>query len=108
MSCDFVIVYVTTADKEQAEKIAKALVEEKLVSCAHISGPVLSYFSWQGKMESAEEFRLIMKSRSDLFDELAKRVKAFHSYEVPEIIAVPIVAGWQDYLGWMQSTLRSK
>ncbi len=106
MNKDFIIVYVTTADKKQAEKITTTLVEEKLVSCAHIYGPISSVFNWQGKIETAEEFRIIMKSRADLFDELSKRVKAFHSYEVPEIIAVPIVAGSKDYLDWMQSVLK--
>ena len=105
MNNDFIIVYVTTANRNQAEEIAKTLVEEKLISCAHIY-PVLSFFNWKGIMESDEEFRIVMKSRADLFDELSKRVKALHSYEVPEIIAVPIVAGWKDYLDWMQSVLK--
>ncbi len=106
MNNDFIIVYVTTANKQEAETIAKTLVEEKLISCAHIYGPVSSFFSWQGKMEFAEEFRIIMKSRADLFDELSKRIKAFHSYEVPEIIAVPIVASSKAYLDWVQSVLK--
>lgn len=106
MNNDFIIVYVTTANKKQAEKIASTLVEEKLISCAHIFGPVSSFFNWQGKLECTEEFRIVMKSRVDLFDELSKRVKAFHSYEVPEIIAVPIVAGSKAYLDWMQSVLK--
>ncbi len=103
---DFIMVYVTTASKAEAEKIAQELLKERLIACANIVGPVSSHFHWSGKIDSAEEFLMIMKSRSDLFAELERRVVALHSYEVPEVIAVPISAGSKAYFEWMASALK--
>jgi periplasmic divalent cation tolerance protein len=103
---DFIIVLVTTADKEEAEKISQALLNEKLIACANIVSPVASCFLWQGKIDKAEECLVVMKSRKDLFGELARRVKALHSYEVPEVLALPIVEGSVDYLAWIGNVLK--
>jgi periplasmic divalent cation tolerance protein len=97
---------VTTANKEEAEKIAQCLLDEKLIACANIVGPVSSLFWWKGKIERAEEYVLIMKSNMNLFEKLSKRVKALHSYEVPEIIALPIVIGYKAYMEWLDGSLR--
>lgn len=97
---------VTTANKQEAEKIASQLLEAKLIACANIIGPVSSHFHWSGKIEKAEECLLLMKSRRDLFEELAETVKTLHSYEVPEILALPIVDGSKAYFDWMDSSLR--
>ena len=102
----FIMVYVTTSSKAEAEKIAQNLLSKHLVACANIVGPVSSYFHWSGKIDAAEEYLMIMKSRSDLFVELSERVKVLHSYEVPEVIAVPIVDGTKDYFDWMSSVLK--
>jgi periplasmic divalent cation tolerance protein len=102
----FIIVYVTVASKAEAEKIAQNLLSEHFIACANIVGPVSSYFYWSGKIDAAEEYLMIMKSRSDLFGALSERVKALHSYEVPEVIAVPIVDGARDYFDWMGSALK--
>lgn len=96
---------VTTANKEEAEKIARCLLDEKLVACANIIGPASSLFWWTGKITTGEEFVLLMKSHSDLFAKLSERVKALHSYEVPEIIALPITDGSEAYLKWLDSNL---
>ena len=103
---DFIIVLVTTASKEEAEKISRTLLNEKLIACANIVSPVASCFLWQGKIDKAEECLVVMKSRKDLFGELAGRVKALHSYEVPEVLALPIVEGSVDYLAWIGGVLK--
>jgi periplasmic divalent cation tolerance protein len=102
----FVIVFVTTADKSEAEKISQSLLKKKLIACANIINPVTSFFHWAGKIDKAEECLVIMKSRIDLFAELSERVKALHSYEVPEILALPIVEGSKAYLDWMGEALK--
>jgi periplasmic divalent cation tolerance protein len=106
MCSDFIIVLVTTANKAEAEKISQALLKEKLIACANIISPVTSFFHWQGKIDQAEECLVVMKSRMSLFSELADRVKSLHSYEVPEILALPIVEGSRSYLGWLSSVTK--
>ena len=103
---DFIIVLVTTANKEEAEKISQTLLKEKLIACANIINPVTSFFHWSGKIDRCEECLVVMKSRVDLFAELAQRVKGLHSYEVPEVLAFPIVAGSEAYLIWMIGVLK--
>ena len=103
---EHIIVMVTTARKEEAETIAQRLLEAKLIACANIIGPVHSRFLWSGKIDRAEEYLVLMKSRKDLFGVLLESVKALHSYEVPEILAVPIVDGSKAYLDWMADCLR--
>jgi periplasmic divalent cation tolerance protein len=102
---EYVIVLVTTANKQEAEKIAQHLLKQRLIACANIVGPVSSLFHWSGKVEAAEEYLIFMKSRKDLFDKLAETVKALHSYEVPEILVLPIVGGSKEYLAWLGSCL---
>jgi periplasmic divalent cation tolerance protein len=106
MDSNYIIVLVTTPNKAEAEKIAQALLEKKLIACANIVNPVTSFFFWSGKVEKAEECLVVMKSRRDLFGELAECLKGLHSYEVPEILAVPIVEGSKAYLGWMAEVLK--
>jgi periplasmic divalent cation tolerance protein len=101
-----IIVLVTTSSRKEAEKIAKTLLEERLVACANIIGPVHSLFWWQGKVDMAQEHLILMKTRKDLFNKLSEKVKALHSYQVPEIIAIPIVEGLKDYLNWIDESLK--
>jgi periplasmic divalent cation tolerance protein len=103
---DYTIILVTTANREEAEKISKALLNERLIACANIIGPVNSLFWWHGKIENAEEYILLMKTRSEMFEKFAEKVKALHSYEVPEIIAIPIIKGFKPYLEWLNKSLR--
>src|SRR3972149_7570924 len=100
-----ILVFVTTADKREAHKIVKKLLDRHLIACANIIGPVESHFRWQNKIEKAEELLVIMKSNQKLFADLSKAVKEMHSYEVPEILAVPIVEGYQPYLEWLNASL---
>ena len=106
MNQNYIIVLVTTATKSEAEKISEALLKEKLIACANIINPVTSFFHWQGKVDKCEECLVIMKSRRDLFAELEERVKGLHSYDVPEVLALPIVDGSDAYLAWLGSVLR--
>jgi len=103
---NFIIVLVTTPNKAEAEKVSQSLLNEKLIACANIINPVTSFFHWSGKVERAEECLVVMKSRLDLFGELAERLKGLHSYEVPEVLAFPIVGGSKAYLDWMGEALR--
>jgi periplasmic divalent cation tolerance protein len=103
---NYIIVLVTTPNKMEAEKIAQSLLTEKLIACANIINPVISFFHWSGKVERAEECLVVMKSRLDLFGELAERLKGLHSYEVPEVLALPIVEGSKAYLEWMDQALK--
>ena len=101
----YVIVMVTTASKQEAEKIAQRLLDKRLIACANIVGPVSSLFYWSGKMERTEEYLIFMKSRRNAFEKLEETVKALHSYEVPEILVLPIVEGSKAYLRWLGSCL---
>ncbi|MGC8998171.1 MAG: divalent-cation tolerance protein CutA [Candidatus Bathyarchaeia archaeon] len=107
MEKEHIIVLVTTPNKEEAEKIAGSLLNERLIACANIIGPVHSLFWWQGKIDKAQEHLILMKTRKDLFNKLAEKVKALHSYQVPEIIATPIVNGFKPYMEWLESILRT-
>src|SRR3990170_2374591 len=101
----YIIVLVTTPSKQEAEKITQHLLDSKLIACGNIIGPICSIFRWSGKMEKVEEYLTVMKSRRDLFEKLVEAVKALHSYEVPEILALPIVEGSKAYLDWLESCL---
>ncbi|MCW4045853.1 MAG: divalent-cation tolerance protein CutA [Candidatus Bathyarchaeota archaeon] len=106
MENSYVVVMVTTASREEAEVIVQRLLEAKLIACANIVGSVQSRFIWAGKLDSAEECLVLMKSRRDLFAELVETVEGLHSYEVPEVIAFPVVEGSKSYLDWLGSCLR--
>ena len=105
---EYTLIMVTTSSREEAEKIATTLLERKLIACANILGPVSSRFWWQGKIDLAEEYMIFMKTKRELFDQVADNVKQLHSYEVPEIIALPIVEGAKPYLEWINSSLTGK
>jgi periplasmic divalent cation tolerance protein len=99
-------VITTTETKSDAERIAKALVRERLAACAQISGPIQSIYWWQGKMESAEEWRCIFKTSQALYSQVEDAVRAEHAYAVPQIVALPIVEGSKDYLNWLERELQ--
>ena len=106
MDKNYILILVATKDKQEAEKITKALLNERLIACGNVAGPVTSLFHWSGQIEKSEECLVVMKSRMDLFAQVAERVKGLHSYEVPEILALPIVDGSKTYLDWMSSVLQ--
>ncbi|MGH7964957.1 MAG: divalent-cation tolerance protein CutA [Candidatus Binatia bacterium] len=98
---DYVVILVTAGSEAEAEKIAKALVEERLAACVNIVNPIRSIYHWEGKVADDREWLLLIKTRADSFSAVADRVKALHSYQVPEVIALPIVAGTEEYLRWL-------
>ena len=101
----YLIVLMTASNKEEAVKIVRTLLEERLIACANIMNSVSSFFWWQGKIEEAKETLVIMKSHQERFKKLSKRVAQLHSYDVPEILALPVVEGSQSYMDWMKSCL---
>ncbi len=98
----YIIVLVTAKNVREANKIASKLVEGKLIACANIVKGVKSIFRWQGKIDKADETLLILKSRKSCFAKIVKTIKKYHSYDVPEIIALPIIDGNKDYLNWIK------
>lgn len=101
MTNQYIVVLVTTVNMAEAETIAKTLVFEKLAACVNIVDKVRSIYYWEGKVHDESEYLLVIKSTSENFDMVEKRIKELHSYEVPEIIALSIVKGSQDYLNWL-------
>ncbi len=97
----FKLLYVTVPDMAQAERIAAALVEDRLVACANLLPGASSIYRWQGRIERANEIILVAKTREGLVDAAITRIKAMHSYSVPGAVALPIEAGDPDYLRWL-------
>ena len=102
---DYIQLYTTVETKEDAEKISRRVVEKRVAACAQIIGPIESTYWWEGKIERAEEWLCVMKSRNELYQALEKTVKEIHPYEVPEILAIPIYAGNPSYLEWLDGEL---
>jgi len=102
---DRIVVLMTAPNADEATRIAEMLVERKLAACVQILPPMTSIYVWKGEVERESEILLIAKSTRTNFDELEAAVRAMHSYETPEIIALPIVAGSQSYLSWLSSCL---
>lgn len=96
-----IVVYVTAADAETAAELARVLVEEHLAACGNVIGSIRSIYRWEGKLEDEAEALLVLKTRAELFEALKERVLQLHSYEVPEVIALPVVAGHKPYLDWI-------
>ena len=97
----YIVVLITTGTLEEAQRIAAILLEQRQAACVNIVPRVSSRFWWQGKLDSAEESLLIVKTKASLLDGIVGVVKQSHSYDVPEVIALPIVGGNQDYLDWL-------
>jgi periplasmic divalent cation tolerance protein len=100
------IVLVTCASIEEARRIARHVVEQKLAACANIVPRVESIYRWKGKVERAKETLLMIKTTAARLRKLESEVKRLHSYDVPEFVAVPIVAGSQKYLEWLRKSVR--
>ncbi len=98
---EFIVVMVTVGDLAEGERIADALVEERLAACVNIVGPLRSVYVWGGAVQREQEYLLLIKARRRGFEALATRVGALHSYEVPEIVAVDLAAGAPPYLAWL-------
>jgi periplasmic divalent cation tolerance protein len=97
----YIVVLITTKGAEEAQKIAKALLKRRQAACVNIVPEVDSHFWWQDKLDASKESLLIVKTKESLLPDIIKSVKKMHSYDVPEIIALPIVGGSQEYLDWI-------
>ena len=97
-----IVVFITTSGENEAANIARALVEGRLAACVNIARNLRSIYSWQGKIEDESEVLMIVKTQKKLFHSLSQKVRELHSYSVPEIIALPIVEGSEDYLKWLK------
>jgi periplasmic divalent cation tolerance protein len=97
-----IVVYVTAPGEDEAARIARALVEERLAACVNIIKDIRSIYRWEGKVEDEGEVLMVIKTREALFDALSGRVKELHPYSVPEVIAMPIVKGLESYIKWLE------
>jgi periplasmic divalent cation tolerance protein len=104
MPDDFIVVLVTVGSRNEGERVGRPLVEEGLAACVNILGPVHSIYKWKGAVNYDDEHLLIIKSRRAAFPDVEARVRALHSYDVPEVIALPLAAGSTPYLEWLQQS----
>ncbi|WP_020159111.1 divalent-cation tolerance protein CutA [Methylobacter marinus] len=102
------LILCTCPDRDTADKIARLLVTGRLAACVNILPGILSVYTWQGQVESAQEHLLLIKSSKDRYQALEAAIRDNHPYDVPEIIAVPVEAGLPEYLHWIDSCLSSK
>ena len=102
---DVIQVITTTGSREEAQKIAQALVERRLAACVQVAGPISSTYRWQGKIETSDEWVCIAKTRATHYSSLERAIRELHSYEVPEILAIEVVAGSRTYLDWLAGEL---
>jgi len=104
----FIVVFVTVGSREEGQRLARVLVDERLAACVSRIGGVRSIYRWQGQVEENDEELLMIKTQRRLFDSLRKKVQELHSYTEPEIIALPILDGSVSYLKWLEEQLRSE
>ncbi|MEX0679113.1 MAG: divalent-cation tolerance protein CutA [Pirellulales bacterium] len=102
---DAIQVITTTASKEEADKLANALVTRRLAACVQVSGPITSTYRWQGKIETSQEWVCVAKSLESKYPALEAAICELHSYAVPEILATRVVAGHRSYLAWLAAEL---
>jgi periplasmic divalent cation tolerance protein len=102
---EYVQVITTVGSKEEGQQIARALVERRLAACVQIIGPITSVYYWQGAIEESEEWLCLIKSTRTRYAEIEAAIRALHSYETPEILAVPVTAGCAAYLSWLDAAV---
>jgi periplasmic divalent cation tolerance protein len=103
---DKIVVLSTCGSEEEAEGLARLLVDQRLAACVTVAPRVRSFYRWKGAVESAEEWLLLIKSSRPLFEKLRAAIESSHSYEVPEMLALPVVDGAAPYLDWLQTNLQ--
>ncbi len=97
----YIVIYITCANTEEAEKISSSLIEKKLIACANLVPGIQSLFRWEGEVCKESEILLILKTTDEKFEPILNEVKKLHSYDTPEVIALPIINGSEDYLKWI-------
>jgi len=103
---EYVEVHSTTNTRDEADRICSAVVQARLAASAQVLAPIRSTYWWQGRIERTDEYLLSMKTTRDKFDQLGRMIRANHSYEIPEIVAVSIIDGSDDFLGWISAETR--
>ena len=106
MEKNYISIFVTSPSKREAKRIVFKLLEERLIACGNIISGVESYFWWKKEIDCASEYLIIAKSVKPHFKNIEKRIKELHSYEVPEIIAIPILSGSKEYLQWIAESVK--
>jgi len=104
---DYVQVLTTVSSEEEARQICDALIENRLAACVQVAGPVSSIYRWQGKVEREREWQCLAKTEARLYDEVEAAIRRIHSYDEPEILAIPVLAGSTGYLDWVSASLKS-
>src|SRR6266566_4195521 len=104
---DKIVVFSTCGSAEESARLARTLIEEHLAACVNVISPVRSFYRWKDVIEDATEWLLIIKTSRDLFDRVRASLESAHSYELPEVLALPIVAGSPNYLSWIDRELGS-
>ena len=107
MVTDKIVVFTTCNSQEQGAQLARHLIEHRLAACVNILTGARSFYRWKGEIEQASEVVLLIKSRRDIFDKLREAIAQLHSYEIPEVIALPVVDGSDAYLSWLDRELAS-
>lgn len=102
----YVLIYITTSDAEEAKRIGRRILKERLAACANILEKVQSLYWWKGKLEESGEALLLLKSKKNKVKEIITMVKKLHSYENPAILALPILEGSEEYLQWIEGEIR--
>jgi uncharacterized protein involved in tolerance to divalent cations len=102
---DCIQVLTTVPTKQDGKRLAQTLVEERLAACIQVLGPMQSTFRWQGKVETATEYLCLIKTTAAAFGRLRDRIRELHTYDVPELIAMPITAGSEEYIAWLESSV---
>jgi periplasmic divalent cation tolerance protein len=103
---DKVLVLTTAGNENEAQKIARGLVEGKLAACVNIVPRIQSVYRWEGKLETSEEYLLLIKTTSDRIAEVQAAVRELHSYELPEFVVISIEGGSEEYLNWIEESVR--
>jgi periplasmic divalent cation tolerance protein len=103
---DKIVVFTTCGSAEEAQRLATVLIEKHLAACVNITAPVTSVYRWKGAIETSEEWMLVIKSRRERFEELRVMLEGAHSYELPEVLALPVVDGSPNYLAWVEEETR--
>lgn len=104
----FIQILTTVEKKEDAENIARSLVERRLAACVQILGPISSTYLWEGKIEKTEEWLCLIKSKKNLYSKVESTLMKMHPYKIPEIMAIPIMIASRSYLEWIDSAVRKR
>jgi periplasmic divalent cation tolerance protein len=104
---EYIQVLTTAGSEEEAERISAALLDQRLAACVQVVGPIVSRYRWRDKPERASEWQCLAKTEARLYEEVEAAIRAMHSYDEPEILAIPVLAGSGGYLDWISASIKS-